>query len=431
MAETREPLPLEASPLAAVRRRAVDRPKQHSLQRRRRLRGALLAALALAAVGGLVVLWLPQPIPVDLGTASVGPLQVTVDEDGRTRVKDRYVVSSPLVASLARIELHPGDRVQPGQILARLTPLDPPLLDARSRALQKARVAAALAAREQASSAVARAQTAFDYAQAEATREAALSQSGVSAERLRERAEFEARTLNQGLASAQFAARIADYELQMARLALEQQRGGSTPEPVVIESPVAGQVLRVLQESASVVQPGSPLLELGDLNALEVVADVLTSEAVSIQPGARATVEHWGGAQPIAAEVRAVEPSAFTRISALGVEEQRVNVVLDLVTPRAAWQSLGDGFRVETRIEVWSAEHVLSVPASAVFRQRSEWVAFEVQDGRARLARLDLGQRNGERVEVLRGLEQGARVVVHPSERLTDGVRVEPRARQD
>jgi HlyD family secretion protein len=429
MTETREPLAFEAATPAAASstpRRNVALPQRKSVRWRRRLRALALLSIALAAVGGLVLVWVPEPVPVDLETVSAGPMQVTVDEDGRARVKDRYVVSAPLLASVARIELHPGDRVQPGLLLARLTPLEPPLLDSRSRALQSARVAAALAGREQAASAVVRAQAALEYAQGEAVRERALNQSGASAERLRERAELEARTLAQELASTHFAARTADYEVQMARLALDRQRGGSA-DKISIVSPVEGQVLRVLQESAGVVQPGSPLLELGDLKALEIVVDVLTSEAVSIRPGAPAIIDHWGGARPIAAHVRAVEPSAFTRISALGVEEQRVNVVLDLDTPREQWATLGDGFRVETRIEVWSGKDVLSAPASAVFRQRGQWVAFEEQGGRAKLATLELGQRNGERVEIARGLRKGARVVVHPSERLVAGARVEAR----
>jgi HlyD family secretion protein len=415
-----------APPVAIAPRRAL--PTQPRVVRWvHRLRGAALIMIALAAVSGLVYAWMPEPIPVDVAAVSVGPLQVTVDEDARTRVKDRYTISAPLMATLARIELRPGDRVQSGKLLARLVPLDPPLLDARTRALQQARIAAALASRQQAESAIERARAALDFAQTEVARERELNARGASAERLRARAELEARSLSQDLASTQFGARVADYEVQMARLALDRQRDGGNAEQIEIVSPVDGQVLRVLQESAAVVQPGSPLIELGDLRALEVVADVLTSEAVSIRPGANATIEHWGGALPMAAHVRAIEPSAFTRISALGVEEQRVNVLLELDAPQSQWATLGDGYRVETRIEIWSGAAVLSAPASAVFRQGDQWASYRLQSGRTQLVPVEIGQRNPERVEIVRGLAAGDTVVVHPSERLADGARVVPR----
>ncbi|HKP59001.1 MAG TPA: HlyD family efflux transporter periplasmic adaptor subunit [Polyangiales bacterium] len=414
-------------PVAATfgtRERSALAPARPALRWARKLRAAALILLGLSVIVGLVFAWLPDPAPVDLATVSIGPMQVTVDEDGRTRVKDRYMVSAPLLANLTRIELRPGDRVLPGQVLARLVPLEPPLLDARTRALQTARVSAALANRDQAATAVARTQAALEYAQNEVARERTLHESGASAERLRDRAELEARTLVSQLASAEFAARVADYEVRMARMALDRQREGAASEKIEIVSPVEGQVLRVLQESAAVVQPGMPLVELGDLTALEVVVDVLTSEAVAVEPGASATVDHWGGPRPLLAHVRAVEPSAFTRVSALGVEEQRVNVLLDLDTPRAEWAALRDGYRVETQIVVWSGSAVLSAPASAVFRERDHWSAFEARSGHALLVPVELGRRNAERVEIVRGLREGAQVIEHPSQHLTDGARV-------
>jgi HlyD family secretion protein len=393
------------------------------------LKRALGVLVLLATLGAIVLAWLPDPVPVEIAQATRGRLSVTVDEDGRTRVKDRYVVSAPLLAKLSRIELEAGDPVAEGQPLARLVPLDPPMLDTRSRAQAVARVAGSAAAQRQAQVEVQRARSALQFARQQAARQRALGRTGASSAQLAEQAELEERTARDALASAEFAARVAKYELQMAELAVGRgQERGQEHEQIEVASPVQGQVLRVIQESAAVVQPATPLLEIGDLAALEIVADVLTSDALHIRKGARAFVERWGEGQPLAARVRRVEPSAFTRISTLGVEEQRVNVILDLDAPRSQWSALGDGFRVEIRIEIWSGEGVLTVPTSAVFRDQNRWSAYVVdEDGTARLVRLELGHRGRDRVEVRRGLAEGARVIVHPGDRVQDGTRVKRR----
>lgn len=395
------------------------------------MRRLLLVVLALAAVAGLVLIWMPEPIAVDTAEVRRAPLQTTVDEDGVTRVKDRYVVSAPLLGNLARIDLDAGDPVQPGAVLARLLPLAPPLLDTRSRAQAEARVAAAAAARRQAHAGVDRGRTALEFAQREAVRQRGLTGSGAAAERAVERAELEERTLREDLASAEFGARVADYELQVAQATLgrlERPRVPALEEAEVeITSPVGGRVLRVIQRSEGAVQPGTQLLEVGDPAALEIVVDVLTSDAVHIESGAPVVIEHWGGAQALRGHVRLIEPSAFTRVSALGVEEQRVNVVVDLDDPHATWAALGDGYRVEARIVTWQQADVLGVPSSALFRHGERWAVFAIADGRARIRQVEVGAQNGQRAQITRGLSQGERVVVYPSDRVADGVRVQAR----
>jgi HlyD family secretion protein len=395
------------------------------------LRRGLWTGALLAAGLMLVRAWLPDPIPVDLASAERGALTVSIDEDARTRVKDRYLISAPLAARVERIELRPGDRVTAGQVLANLVPLEPPMLDARTREQASAQLAAAGAARQRAYVEVQRAGAAADFAQKELTRQHALQTGGAIAERAMEEAELQTRTATNALTSAQFAAKVSDHEFEMARVvALERgsERGaGRAQERFAIRAPLDGQVLKVLQESAGAVQPGAPLLEVGDLGALEIVADLLTSDAVHVAPGARAELERWGGERPLRAHVRSVEPSAFTRISALGVEEQRVHVLLELDSSRSEWAALGDGYLALVKITTWHADDVLSIPASAVFRHGERWASFQVIDGRAQLAPLELGAHNQDRVEVRRGLPAGAQVIVHPSDRVKADAAVQER----
>lgn len=406
---------------------ATKHPARRS--RLRLIKYVLAALIGLAALAALVSAWLPDPVQVDEVVVQRGSMHVTVDEDGRTRVKDRYVVSSPLLATCARIELHPGDRIVEGGLLAHLMPLEPALLDSRTQAQAQRRVASALAGQKQAQSAVARARSLFEYASSETTRQRELSRQGATAERALETAALQERTAREELASTEFALRVAGYEVEMARLNLARQSGkGDDQDTIALASPVAGQVLRVIQESAGVVQPGTPLLELGDVKALEIVADVLTSDAVHIQPRARAWIENWGGDSALQAHVRSVEPSAFTRISALGVEEQRVNVILDLDEPYEKWAALGDGYRIEVRILTWRADDALVMPESALFRRNERWATFAVKDGRAQVAYVEVGHRNGELAQVLSGLNEGQAVIAHPSDRVADGVKVVSRA---
>jgi HlyD family secretion protein len=406
---------------------ATQREQRRARRARWRLVKRILGVLAaLAIVGMLVLAWMPKPLSVEAAKASRGPMRVTVDEDGRTRVKDRYVVSAPLTGNLARIELRAGDKVKEGTVLARIVPLSSPLLDDRSRGSAEARVAAATASREQAKAQIQRAEASLEFAKQDVERERSLRATQSIPQVELDRAEVNARTLTAELASAQFGERVAQYELRVARSALGriQNRGKADPsEQMEVPSPIDGLVLKIIQQSEGVVQAGTALLELGNPRALEIAVDVLTSDAVRIRPGAPVSIERWGG-EPLSGHVRMIEPSAFSRVSALGVEEQRVNAIVDVDAPYERWMALGDGYRVETRIVVWEASDVLAVPASAVFRHGDEWAAYAVEGEVAHLHKVTLGQRDALRVQIVAGLEDGQRVVLHPSDRVVDGVRV-------
>lgn len=384
----------------------------------------LLVAFAVGGVVLILVALLPKPIPVDLASVVRGAMTVTVDEDGQARVKDRYVVSAPIGGQLARIELDPGDDVREGEVLARIAPLAPALLDVRSKTTAEARVAASVAATRQTAAQIDRAEAALAFAKAEAERMSELVQTGSATTQQLERAQLGQRTATAELDSARFAQRVAAHELQMARATLGYVgKAGDDAEQLAVPAPVTGRVLKLLSKSEGAVQPGTALLELGDPGALEIVIDVLTSDAVLIAPGARVVVDRWGGA-PLEGRVRRIEPSAFQRLSALGVEEQRVNVLVDLVAPQEAWRALGDGYRVEAHVIVWQSDAATQVPASAVFRSDSGWAVYRVDGKVARLQPVVIGHRNDHVVEISEGLTPGARVVVHPSDRVRDGVEI-------
>lgn len=409
-------------------------PNATSTHPRKGLRTLVRRSLGVLIAGSLVGLGAyamrPRPIACDTGHVTRGVLRVTVDEDGRSRVKDRYVVSAPLGGNVARLELHPGDAIHAGDVVARIVPLTPPLLDARSRAEAEARVAAALAQERQARASTERARASVAFAQREAERQTTLGQRGASAAQQVEQAQMQSQTAHQELTSLEFGVRVASYEVQVARAALGRLTAHAEAEgdeQLEVTAPVDGRVLRVLQESAGPIAAGTDLIELGDPAALEIVVDVLTSDAVRIHPGARVSVERWGGA-PVTGHVRLVEPAAFTRVSSLGVEEQRVNVIIDLDPPHEAWAALGDGYRVEAHIIVTEVENALLVPASAVFRHGDGWAVFVLREGHAVITDIEAGERDGISVEVRSGLEEGAIVLVHPSEHVTDGTAVEARA---
>ncbi len=389
----------------------------------------VLRAEGLGALLSLVWAFLPKPLAVETGSVAPRQLQVTVDEDGRTRVKDRFVVSSPLMANAARSELSPGDEVTPQTVIARLLPNAPALLDTRSRAEAAARVEATSVAERQSHATIERVRASLEFAEHEVTRVTELHARGAVPDRALDQARLEVTTLQQELASAEFAGKVADHELVLYRAALGLfGRGGSTPaQPLEVRSPVRGRVLRILQQSEGVVLPGTALVELGDPAALEIVVDVLTSDAVHVQPGTKALITQWGGEPTLHAHVRLVEPSAVTKISALGVEEQRVNVVLDLDSPRSQWLSLGDGYRVEAQLVVWDGGSRLCAPASAVFRRGDGFALFRVEGDKARLTSVKVGRRNDEWVELLSPIATGSTVVVHPSDTLQDGMQVSTR----
>ena len=382
------------------------------------------AAAVLAIIAGLLYAWLPRPVVVDTGVVQRGPLDVEVDEDGQTRVRERFVVLAPITGSLQRIELDPGAVVAAGAVVARIEPPVAVLLDERSRREAAAQLAAAVARQRAAEIAIARARLARDSAVREAERSRTLDQRGAIPASERERAEDLAQLAIRDLAAAEAAQAGAAAEVAAARARLVDSASPGASRAAAVTAPAAGIVLRLLRASAGPVTAGAPLLELGDPRALEVVVDVLSSDAARIAPGMAVALEAWGGDRPLRGEVRRLEPSAFTRISALGVEEQRVKVIAAITDPPAM---LGDGFRVEARIFTWRGEHVTCVPASAVFRDREQWAVYVAEDGRARLRPVELGHRGRLDVEITRGVALGEVVVLNPSDRVGEGVAITAR----
>ena len=380
------------------------------------------AALVLALLA--VALW-PQAITVEVGQVSRGPLVVTVDEEGETRVHDRFVVSAPVSGRVLRIDLEPGDAVVRGKtVIARVQADAPPLLDARTRAEAEAAVDTARGAVGRAQAEEQRARASLDLANADLARERKLETSGLTTRQALDARLAAVQTAEEALRGAQFAAAAAAAELSRARARLMPATLAAGGRVLPVLAPVDGVVLRRLRESESVVPAGDPLVEIGDPRHIEIVSDLLSTDAVRVKPGMRVLVEGWGGAETLAATVRRVEPSGFTKVSALGVEEQRVNVLMDFDTAAEAWKRLGDAFRVEVRIVVWEAPSAVKVPTSALFRVGDTWAAYVVEAGRARRVLLELGQRTSREAEVLAGLTEGQIVVVHPGDLLVDGSRV-------
>lgn len=421
----------------------------------RNLGSKLFVFLVLAAVvAGLGYAFMPQPVEVDLTEVHRGTLRVTVDEDGKTRIREKYVVSAPLVGRLLRINMDPGDAVKAGKtLLATIQPRDPELLDARTIAQSEARVGAAEASLDQIEPMYEEARAAQAFAEQELVRARQASRGDAISQSELENAELLYRQRSEELRSTRIAGEIARFELQQARAALLRSRprpedgdeaaaadhpdGGADDDQLAgndnggwnfsIRSPITGRVLRVFQESSAVVTAGTPLLELGDPIDLEVEVDVLSRDAVKIHPGGLVLLEHWGGPGALEGRVRLVEPSAFTKISTLGVEEQRVNVIIDLVDPPEARTTLGDGFRVEARIVIDEAKDALIVPTSALFRVGTESAIFRVTDGIVHQQVVQVGRQNGLEAEILEGLDEGDQVVIHPSDQVEDGVAVAQR----
>ena len=380
--------------------------------------GLLLAALVLAWA------FQPAPVPVDLAAVERGTLQITIDEEGETRVRDRFVVSAPVPGRMRRIELEPGDRVRAGRdVLAMFEPADPALLDTRTRAELQARVRAAESSIGAARAERERSAADLDFAKRELERRRPLFGAGAISRDALDEAERQVRTLQEAMRSAEFNVRTAQHQLEVARASLIQ-RPGNAGTLIRLTSPVDGVVLKRLQESETVVAMGQPLIEIGNLDQLEIVSDLLSTAAVRVRPDQPVRIEQWGGDRPLVGRVRRVEPSGFTKISALGVEEQRVNVVIDFQEPREVWQKLGDGYRVEVRIIVWQRDGVLKVPTSSLFREGEGWAVYRVDGNRAVVRAVKVGQRNGLEAEIQDGLSEGQRVVVFPSDDLADGSRV-------
>lgn len=416
-----EPLPgaTSANPdLTGPGSRPTRRPARH-----RRWVPYLLAVALLAA---LLAAFIPHPAPVETAAVSTGVLQATVNEEGRTRIRQRFVVSAPVAGQLRRLEHKAGAGVEAGRtVVAVIEPIAPALLDARSRSLAEARRDAARANLD-------KAREALRFAAGDLRRFEKLHRDGTISPQELESFQWRETAATKEVTAAESALRQAEAELDDAGATASAVAGGGAASgteprpPVLVTAPATGRVLRVFEENARVVTPGLPLLEVGDPADLEVVIDVLSRDGAAIVPGSRVILEQWGGPQPLEARVRLVEPAAFTKVSALGVEEQRVNVIADLLTPPDQRRSLGDGFRVEARIVVWETDRALQAPAGALFRRGQDWAAYTVVDGRAVLKRVVTGRSSATRTQILEGLSEGEPVILYPGDRVSEGLRVRP-----
>ncbi|MDQ3622165.1 MAG: HlyD family efflux transporter periplasmic adaptor subunit [Verrucomicrobiota bacterium] len=388
---------------------------------------AIGAAILLAIVAGLR----PKPIEVETAAVSIGPLTVTVLEEGKTRIRHRYVISPPMSGFLNRIELRAGDPIEAGKTVLAIIQAEPSgFLTPRARAEAEARVKAAEAMTMRRESELERARSALELAEKEKQRMAELKRKGAIAEREWDAAENQAVVLAREVRTAEFAQQVANFELTQAEAALVQAQSPAPEhsEPFKILAPVSGYVLNVFEESARNLVAGTPILEVGDPNDLEAEIELLSSDAVAVHAGAEVSIEQWGGGKPLRAKVSVVEPGGFTKISALGVEEQRVKVRVEFVDPIPADRKLGDRFRVEARIITWSESNVLQVPTGALFRRGNDWMTFAVDRARAKLTKVEIGHQNGVAAEVLVGLSKGQAVILHPPDGVADEAAIKPRA---
>jgi HlyD family secretion protein len=388
----------------------------------------LFAGLAAVLVLGLVI-WalLPRPVGVELADVALRTIEVVVEEEGEALIREVFTVSATVAGKLQRIILHAGDPVVAEEtVVALIGPAAPALLDARARAVAEATVAAALAAVDLARAQVAQAEATLVFMTSEADRARALLERSAVPQRTYDNAILQQITSQAAADSARANLAVREQELESARAVLGVGEATGTRDCCIeLISPVSGQVLRVLSENEQVVQSGAPILEVGDPGNLDIVVKLLSRDAVRVQAGARAEITGWGGPS-IASVVERVEPSALTQVSALGIDEQRVEVILALRGDPAEWRLLGHGFRVIARIALWREEQVLSVPVGALFRDGSDWATFVVRDGRARLQTISLGERNEAFAQVLDGLQPGDQVILHPSDLVSDGVAVAP-----
>lgn len=395
----------------------------------------LWSVIFLIVIAGLFAAFWPRPVFVDLTRVELGPMMLTVGDEGVTRVIDVYEVSAPITGRLRRIEAEPGDEVLAGQsLIAEIEPTEPQLLDPRTEAEARALLSAAESAAAQAEAEVARARAELKFAESEHERYRELAARGTVSTRDLEAA---ARALESSMAAlgvVQANQQVREFELERARALLMPpdavQALRARCACVKIHSPVDGRVLRILRESEGFVQAGEGLVAVGNPERLEIVVDLLSIDAVKISPGDSALIENWGGGNPLRARVRRVEPFGFTKVSALGIEEQRVNVVLDLVSPREDWQALGHGYQVDVRVVLWESPEVLKVPLTALFRDEEQWMIFVNEKGRARQKPVEIGHSNAMDAQVLAGLGAGEWIVLYPGEQVLDGARIAARQEQ-
>jgi len=388
------------------------------------------------AAGGVVVLALlawafaPSALEVETATISQGRFERSVQEDGKTRLRDRFVVSTPLSGRVARITLKQGDVVEQGAVLATLWPATPALIDARTQQEQRERIGAMEAALLRTGANIERAKAALDQAVADLKRNETLAKQGFVSPTQNESGRLTVRLREKELESAVQDEHATRHELDQSRIAMRQFAPGAEGRQQrawEVKSPIAGTVLKVNQQSEGVVLAGTPLVELGDPSRMEVVVDVLTEDAAQIKPGTMATLSGWGGADALQARVRLVEPAAFTKVSALGVEEQRVNAVLDITSAPDTWRALGDGFKVDVRVLVQVVDNALKVPVSALFPVGARSAMFVVEEGRAQQREVEVVARNGVEAWIKSDLKPGATVIVYPPSKLASGDRVATR----
>jgi HlyD family secretion protein len=371
------------------------------------------------------------PIAVETGTVTRGPLTVTVLEEGKTRIRHRYLITPPVAGYLNRVPLRAGARIEAGKtVLATCQPQPAGFLDPRARAEAEARLKASEAMRMQRETQIERVRAALDLAQKEMARAKELKKSGAIAAKDWDTAESQVSMLTRDLNTAQFAMKVSEFELAQARAALNQVQTPQTEniDPLKIIAPVDGYVLNVFEESARMVMAGTQIMEVGDHTDLEAEIELLSSDAVGVQPGADVSIEQWGGEKPLRGKVTVVEPGGYTKVSALGVEEQRVKVRVNFIDPLPPGTTLGDRFRVEARIVTWHGENVLQVPTGALFRRGGDWMTFLFAGGKARHTKVEIAHNNGVTAEVRSGLTQGQRVILHAPDAVADGAKVEPRS---
>ncbi len=370
----------------------------------------------------------PKPIEIETGVVARGPLTVRVSEEAKTRIRNRYVVAAPVAGKMRRVPLKPGDEVKAGEtLLTAIEPMATPLLDPRARVQAEAVVSMKEAARKQAVQGLDAQQAALKMAEADRDRIRAVQRAGTVSETDRDRAEGDASIKASEVRASQFALQVLDYEIAQARAALERPDASTVGNLVEVKSPVSGRVLKVMQESETVVSPGQAILEVGDPADLEIEAEILSRDAVTIHAGDSVSIEQWGGDSPLKGRVRRVEPAGFTKISALGVEEQRVIVLSDLIEPPAEAKSLGDRYRVEVRVAVWHSDDVPVIPSGALFREGNTWKTFLYQNGTAKLVSVEAGHSDGRLTEVLSGLSPGDEVLLHPPDTVKAGSSVRKR----
>ncbi|QWG13306.1 HlyD family efflux transporter periplasmic adaptor subunit [Bradyrhizobium sediminis] len=402
-------------------------------------RTAWILGLALM-LGGLVWFGWPRPVAVDLAAVTRGRLAVTVDDEGKTRVRHIYTVSAPIAGKVLRISLPSGDRgisrhvgdvvMADETVVAVMQPMTPGFIDVRSREELEAAVASADAAAKQAEADVRRLQAALDFSRTELQRAQALARTQTISTQALDKAKFEVETSEAALVSAKAQLEVRQFtRTSLAARLIDPMNLTAPANPaccVQIKAPVTGRILRIIQDSEAVVQAGTPLIDIGDPADLEVVADLLSTDAVQIKVGAPVRIDGWGGA-PMQGRVVRVDPAGFVKVSALGIEEQRVRTTIDFTDPPDTWSRLGHDYRVIVHVTVWNAEDVLRVPVGALFRQGDDWAVFAVKDGRASPTVVSIGHRNGRIAEILSGLSAGDRVILHPSDRIRKGVPVSER----